>query len=78
MYGDPSRLVHARKSKLIALGTLPKPKSKYPNHVKQQIEWLLEFEILLNDLFELAKQNSDCFCEVYNTSILKIITLNTF
>ena len=73
MYGDPSRLVHARKSKLIALGPLPKPKSKYPNHVKQQVEWLLAFELILNDLFELAKQNMDCFCEIYNTSMLKTI-----
>ena len=73
MYGDPLRLVNARKSKLIALGSLPKPKSKYPNHVKQQVEWLLAFELLLDDLFELAKQNSDCFCEVYNTSMLKTV-----
>ena len=73
MYGDPSRLVKARKSKLIAMGPLPKPKSKYPNHVKQQVEWLLAFELIMNDLFELANQNMDCFCEIYNTSMLKIV-----
>ena len=73
MYGDPSRLTIARKSKLMALGPFPKPESKLPNHVKQQVEWLLKFELILKDLFELAEQNSDCFCEVYNTSMLKSI-----
>ena len=73
MYGDPSRLTIARKSKLVAIGQFPKPESKLPNHVKQQVEWLLKFELSLKDLFELAKQNSDCFCEIYNTSMLKLI-----
>ena len=73
MYGDPSRLNIARKSKLRAMGSFPKPESKLPNNVKQQVEWLLKFELLLKDLFELAEQNSDCFCEVYNTSMLKSI-----
>ena len=73
MYGDPSRLTIARKSKLVAIGQFPKPESKLPIHVKQQVEWLLKFELTLKDLFELATQNSDCFCEVYNTSMLKSI-----
>ena len=64
MYGDPSRLNIARKSKLMAMGSFSKPESNLPNHIKEQVEWLLKFELLLKDFFELAEQNSDCFCEV--------------
>lgn len=41
MYGCPSRLVKARKSKLLSLGQYPKSGSKAVNHVKSQMEWLL-------------------------------------
>ena len=57
----------------MAMGSFPKPESNLPNHIKEQVEWLLKFELLLKDFFELAEQNSDCFCEVQNTSMLKSI-----
>ena len=71
MYGDPSRLAKARKDKLLSLGSFPKPGSKSPSHLKQQMEWLLSVELLVKDLIELAEQDEDCYCEVYNPTMLR-------
>ena len=73
MFADPSKLTKSRKDKLLALGPYPRFGSKAAGHVKQQVEWLLNVQLLLEDLFDLAEQNTDCHCEVYNTSTLRAI-----
>ena len=73
LYGDPSRLARARKNKLILLGMFPYPGSKSPSHVRQQMEWLLSAKLLIKDLMELAAEDEDCYCEVYNPTMLRQI-----
>ena len=70
MYGSPSRLVKARKSKLLNMGPCPRFESKTFIHTKAKVEWLMEVQLLLKDLFDLAAKDDDSYCEVYNTSSL--------
>ena len=73
IYGGAGRLVKSKKSKLTAMGSMPKPDSKLPGHVRQRVKWLLEIDLVLKDLSELAKTNMECYCEIFNDSTLKTI-----
>ena len=70
LYGSPSRLTKARKSKLLSMGPYPKRDLKSVANVKSRVEWLMEAKLLLKDLFDLANQDDDCYCEVYCSSTL--------
>ena len=37
------------------------------------MEWLLSTELLIKDLMELAAEDEDCYCEVYNPTMLRQI-----
>ena len=73
IYGGASRLVKAKKLRLTVMGIMPKPDSKLPEHVRQRVEWLLELNLIMKDLSDLAKTNMDCYCETYNDSTIKKI-----
>ena len=73
MYADPAKLTRARKNKLEAMGPYPRHGSKAPGHVRQQVEWLLQVELTLKDLSDLAAKDANCYCEVYNTSMLQSV-----
>ena len=70
LYGSPSRLTKARKSKLLSMGPYPKRDLKSVANVKSRVEWLMEAKLLLKDLFDLANQDDDCYCEVCCSSTL--------
>ena len=38
-----------------------------------QLDWLMQLELLLKDVFELAKLSEDSYCEFYNQTLLRII-----
>ena len=73
LYGDPSRMMKHKKDKLMALGQYPKPGSKAQSHIKMQLDWLMQLELLLKDVFELAKLSEDSYCEFFSPSLLKSI-----
>ena len=73
LYGDPSRVMKAKKAKLIALGNFPKPGSKQPSHLKMQLEWLMSLELLLKEVFHLATLSKDMYCEIFSPSTLRSI-----
>ena len=73
LYGDPSRIMKAKKSKLLSLGSFPKPGSKAANHLKSQLDWLMQLELLLKDIFVLAEESSDAYCEFYSPSLYRTI-----
>ena len=73
VYGDPSRVMKSKKTKLLSLGNFPKFGSKTPSHLKQQFDWLLQLELLLADVIDLAAKSSDMYCEIYNPSFYRTI-----
>ena len=48
LYGDPSRVMKAKKAKLKAMGNFPKPGSKQPSHLKMQVD--SAFQSILQNL----------------------------
>ena len=62
-----------KKDKLLSLGQYPKPGSKSQNHIKMQLDWLMQLELILKDVFELAKLSEDSYCEFYNPTLLRSI-----
>ena len=51
VFGDSARMLLAKKVKLVTLGKLPKPGSKVPSHYALRIDWCLQMEVLIKDLF---------------------------
>ena len=58
---------------MTAMGSMPKPNSKLPENVRLRVKWLLDVDLLMKDLSELAATNEDAYCEVYNDSTIKTI-----
>ena len=73
MFGDASLVLQSKMDLLHALGKFPKPGSKIPAHLKAQLKWLTETEILLADLFVLSSRSTDFFCEVFKPSTLHYV-----
>ena len=73
VYGDPSRVMKSKKNKLLSLGNFPKFGSKTPSHLKQQFDWLLQLELLLADVIDLATKSNDMHCEIYNPTFYRTI-----
>ena len=73
IYGGAGRLVKSKKGKLTAMGPMPKPDSKLPGHVRLRVKWLMDVDLLMKELAELAAINEEFYCEVYNDSTLSKI-----
>ena len=73
-YGDPSRVMAARKQKLKNLGNLP-PNGKDMESLKNPVEWLIKFKTTLTDIMELANSNLDMEYEAYNGDMITTIRL---
>ena len=71
-YGDPSRVMAARKQKLRSLGNFP-PSGKDMKSLKSQVQWLINLETTLNDIMELANTNIDMEYEAYNGTMVRTI-----
>lgn len=76
-YGDPSRVMAARKQKLRDLGKLP-PCGKDHESLKNQVQWLIKLETTLNDIIELASSNLDMEYEAYNGKMIGTTIMNLF
>ena len=74
IYGDPSRVMAARKKKISGLGSFPKDDKK-GGIIKKQVEWLISLEITLKDIMELAQDDEEMEMEAYNGSMLSSIRL---
>ena len=70
MFGDASQVLQFKMDTLHSLGKFPNPGSKLPAHLKAQLKWLTETEILLADLFVLSSKSTDFYCEVFKPSTL--------
>ena len=73
MYGDSARLVDGFKKKLAMMGPLPHPESLIPSKVTTKVTWLLELELSLKELLELAKLNQDNNAEIYNNTTIRAV-----
>ena len=73
MYGDASRVMKSKKAKLLAMGIYPKPGSKSPQHLKKQLQWLMDMEILMRDIIKLTETSEDLRSEFFNLTTLKAI-----
>ena len=71
-YGDPGRVMAARKQKLRELGHFP-PCGKDLESFKNQVQWLIRFETTLDDIMELANTNLDMEYEAYNGVMVNTI-----
>ena len=73
MYGDASRVMKTKKAKLLAMGIYPKPGSKSPQHLKKQLQWLMDMEILMRDIIQLTETSEDLRSEFFNMTTLKAV-----
>ena len=73
LYGNASRMMDNKKEKLSTMGKFPKPGSKAAPHLKSQLNWLLQLEILITELVDLTSINTDMNNEVFNPSTLKTL-----
>jgi len=73
LYGDASRVMRNRKDQLQALGEFPiiKGKTRISSQVRNQVEWLLAAEMILEDIVELAKLSPDMDRGAYNPDALQ-------
>ena len=69
VYGNSTTMMKAKKAKLVSLGKLPKPGSKAAPHLRTQVEWYLQMEVLIESLQKLACDNKDNYCEIYAPSL---------
>ena len=73
VYGDPVRVMEARKSKIASLGSFPKPGNKSASNIKAQVEWLMTLELTLKDIFDIGDENEDMYCEAYSPSMVRTV-----
>ena len=68
IYGDPYRVISSRKAKIKAMGSFPKSTNKSASLIKSQVEWLLQIEICIKDIFDVAELSDDMDREAFNNS----------
>ena len=73
IYGDPYRVMTSRKSKIKALGSFPKSNVKSSALIKSQVEWLLQIEICIKDIFDVAEMSTDMDREAFNRSTYRTL-----
>ena len=72
IYGDPTRVMSARKQKLMSLGALPDD-GKDAKVLKAQVKWLVSLETTLTDIMRLAASSVDMEYEAYNGSMVRTV-----
>lgn len=77
IYGDPSRVMASRKSKISSMGNFPSSKVKTAANVKCQVEYLLSLELCIKDIFDVAEMSEDMDREAFNPSTYKTL-INLF
>ena len=73
IYGDPYRVMTSRKSKIKGMGNFPKSNVKSASLIKSQVEWLLQIEIFIKDIFEVAELSDDMDREAFNNSTYRTL-----
>ena len=73
IYGDPYRVMISRKSKIKAMGSFPKSTNKSAALIKSQVEWLLQIEICIKDIFDVAELSDDMDREAFNNSTYRTL-----
>ena len=73
IYGDPCRVISSRKTKIKALGSFPKSTVKSEALIKSKVEWLLQIEICIKDIFDVAELSDDMDREAFNTSTYRTL-----
>ena len=72
IYGDPARVMTARKKKLSSMGSLPRDE-KSVTAVRKQVEWLMDLEVALKGIVELAEDDLEMEKEAYNGSMISTV-----
>ena len=76
VYGDPSRVMNAKKKKLSSMGRYPADELNNPtsSYLRQQMEWLLSLEVTIKEIIVLAEDDEEMEREAYGSSTF--ITIN--
>ena len=84
VYGDPKRILNNRKDKIRAMGVFYRLEKYGGNgarsyqETKMMVDWLLTFELTMDELFEVSKKSMDMYASVFNedlyTTILKLFS----
>ena len=72
IYGDASRMMKAKKSKLASLDRMPRNGSN-AGQLKTQIEWLIKMELILQDIFEIGGQSLNMERAAYSPELIDTI-----
>ena len=75
LYGDPANISMSKRKKLDEMGHLPFSGSCVPTKIKTQLEWLMDLEQTIKDLFKLAEENDECRCEVFRPTTLNLVQM---
>ena len=75
LYGDAANISMAKRRKLDEMGPLPFSGSCVPSKIKSQLEWLMDLEQTIKDLFKLAEENDECRCEVFRPTTLNLVQM---
>ena len=75
LYGDAANISMAKRRKLDEMGPLPFSGSSVPTKIKTQLEWLMDLEQTIKDLFKLAEENDECRCEVFRPTTLNLVQM---
>ena len=73
VYGDPARVMSSRKAKIASMGRYPESESISAASVRAKIEWLLNMELIIKDIFDISSKNDDMEREAFCVSTYKSV-----
>ena len=72
IYGDPSRVMAAKKKKILEMEEFPKDKNS-AKALKKQVEWLMLLKITLQDIIELGDDDEEMQKEAFSGSMITAV-----
>ena len=72
IYGDPSRVMAAKKNKILSMKQFPKDENSGKT-LKEKVEWLMKLEITLKEVVELADSDEEMEKEAYSGSMITTV-----
>ena len=73
IYGDPARVMSSRKANIASMGRYPESESISAASVRAKIEWLLNIELNIKDIFDISAMNDDMEREAFCVSTYKSV-----
>ena len=74
LYGDPSRVMNARKAKIMSMGKFPYSRNNTPRFLEDQVQYLLQLELCLQEMFEIGKLSTSMDRAAFSPDLIGIVT----